>query len=55
VSAGAVSSLGLGPEASLSQLGPAGSDYRSSWANQANQQSASGVSSMGQKGESYTA
>lgn len=52
VSAGAISTLGSGPEASLGQLGAAGSDYRSSWAAQANQQSASGASSMGKKSES---
>jgi hypothetical protein len=34
----------------LGQLGAAGSDYRSSWASQANHQSASGASSLGQKG-----
>jgi hypothetical protein len=51
VSAGAISTVGSGPQASLSQLNeqPPGSDYRAAWANQANQQRAEGGSAIGNK------
>jgi hypothetical protein len=51
VSAGAIGTVASGPQASLTDINelPPGSDYRSAWANQANQQQAEGGSAIGNK------
>jgi hypothetical protein len=51
VSAGAIGTVASGPQASLTDINelPPGSDYRSAWASQANQQRADGGSAIGNK------